>query len=220
MATHLDLEEQEQLDRLKHFWATWGNLITGVVVVAALAVIGWQGWQYYQRNQAAGAAAIYDEMKRAADGGDIARVERTLADMKAKYGGTAYAPQAGLLAARALHDKGNAQASQAALQWVVEKASDPGYQATARLRLSAELLQAKSYDEALKQLDAPVPAEFQPLVADRKGDIYLAQGKREEARAAYEQAWRGLDPQDGYRQMVGIKLNAVGVNAATLKAAP
>ena len=220
MATHLDLEEQEQLDRLKHFWATWGNLITGVLVVVALGVIGWQGWQYYQRSQAAGAAALYDEMKRAADGGDVARVERVLADMKDKFGGTAYAPQAGLLAAKALRDKGNVQASQAALTWVAEKASDAGYQVVARLRLAAELMQAKAYDDALRQLDAPVPAEFQPLVADRKGDIYLAQGKREQARSAYELAWRGLGPQDGYRRMVEIKLNAVGVDPATLKPAP
>ena len=34
MATHLDLEEQEQLDQLKHFWATYGNLITLTLVLA------------------------------------------------------------------------------------------------------------------------------------------------------------------------------------------
>ena len=35
MATHLDLEEQEQLDQLKHFWNTYGTLITWVVLLAA-----------------------------------------------------------------------------------------------------------------------------------------------------------------------------------------
>ena len=33
MATHLDLEEQEQLDQLKHFWNQWGTPITSVLVV-------------------------------------------------------------------------------------------------------------------------------------------------------------------------------------------
>jgi predicted negative regulator of RcsB-dependent stress response len=28
MAKHLDLEEQEQLDEIKHFWKEYGNLIT------------------------------------------------------------------------------------------------------------------------------------------------------------------------------------------------
>ena len=33
MAAHLDLEEQEQLDELKHFWKTYGNLITWALIV-------------------------------------------------------------------------------------------------------------------------------------------------------------------------------------------
>ena len=32
MAKHLDLEEQEQLDALKHFWTRYGTLITGVLM--------------------------------------------------------------------------------------------------------------------------------------------------------------------------------------------
>ena len=219
MATHLDLEEQEQLDQLKHFWNTYGTLITTVVVVLALAFAAWNGWQYLQRNKAAGAAALYDELQRGADAGDTVRVERALADMKDKFGGTAYAQQAGLLAAKALHDKGNADASRAALAWVADKAADPGYQAIARLRLAAELMDTKSYDEALKQLTAPVPKEFEALVADRKGDIYLAQGKRDEAKAAYQQAWSGLEAGADYRRLVEVKLNAVGVDPQTLKAA-
>ena len=219
MATHLDLEEQEQLDQLKHFWNTYGTLITTVVVLVALAFAGWNGWQYYQRTKAAGAAALYDELQRGAEGGDMARVERALADMKDKFGSTAYAQQAGLLAAKALHDKGNADASRAALTWVAEKATDPGYQAIARLRLAGELMDSKSYDEALKQLAAPVPKEFEALVADRKGDIYLAQGKRDEAKAAYQQAWTAFDAGSEYRRLVEVKLNAVGVDPQTLKTA-
>ncbi|MGR4871710.1 YfgM family protein [Variovorax sp. LARHSF232] len=219
MATHLDLEEQEQLDQLKHFWNTYGTLITTVVVLAALAFAGWNGWQYYQRNKATAAAALYDELQRGAEAGDTARVERALADMKDKFGSTAYAQQAGLLAAKTLHDKGNADASRAALTWVAEKAADPGYQAIARLRLAGELMDSKSYDDALKQLAAPVPKEFEALVADRKGDIYLAQGKRDEAKAAYQQAWSAFDAGSEYRRLVEVKLNAVGVDPQTLKTA-
>jgi len=219
MATHLDLEEQEQLDQLKHFWNTYGTLITSVIVLAALAFMGWNGWQYYERNKAAGASALFDEMQRGAEGGDTARVERALADMKDKFSGTAYAQQAGLLAAKASRDKGNVDASRAALTWVSEKAVDPGYQAIARLRLASELMEAKSYDDALKQLSTPVPKEFEALVADRKGDIYMAQGKRDEAKAEYQKAWSSFDTRAEYRRLVEIKLNAVGVDPQTLKAA-
>src|SRR6478735_7731123 len=107
MATHLDLEEQEQLDQLKHFWNTYGTLITWVVLLAAGAFVAWNGWQYFQRTKAVQASALYDEVERSAQAGDTARTERALADMKDKFAGTAYAQQAGLLAAKTLYEKGN-----------------------------------------------------------------------------------------------------------------
>jgi len=216
MATHLDLEEQEQLDQLKHFWNTYGTLITWVVLLAAGAFVAWNGWQYFQRNKAAQASALYDEIERSAQAGDTARIERALSDMKDKFAGTAYAQQAGLLAARALNDKGNAEASRAALAWVSEHAVDPGYQAVAKLRLAVELLEAKQYDEALKALAGEVPKEFEALAADRKGDIYLTQGKREEAKAEYLKALAAFEPGADYRRLVEIKLNAVGVDPKSL----
>ena len=84
MATHLDLEEQEQLDALKHFWNKWGNLITWVLIAVLGAYAAWNGWQYWQRRQAAMAAVLYDEIDRAAKAGDTTRVERALVDMKDK----------------------------------------------------------------------------------------------------------------------------------------
>jgi predicted negative regulator of RcsB-dependent stress response len=216
MATHLDLEEQEQLDQLKHFWNTYGTLITWVVLLAAGAFVAWNGWQYFQRNKAAQASALYDEIERSAQAGDTARIERALSDMKDKFAGTAYAQQAGLLAARALNDKGKAEASRAALAWVSEHAVDPGYQAVAKLRLAGELLEAKQYDEALKALAGEVPKEFEALAADRRGDIYLTQGKREEAKAEYLKALAAFEPGADYRRLVEIKLNAVGVDPKSL----
>jgi predicted negative regulator of RcsB-dependent stress response len=217
MATPLDLEEQEQLDQLKHFWNTYGNLITWVVLLVAAAFVAWNGWQYLQRSKAAQAAALYDEVERSTQAGDPARIERVLGDMKERFAGTAYAQQAGLLAAKALYEKGNAEASRAALSWVAQNAIDPGYKAVARLRLAAELLDSKAYDEALKELsDADVPKEFEPLVADRRGDIYLAQGKRTEAQAEYRKAWSGLGAGSDYRRLVEFKLNAVGVDPKSL----
>ena len=52
MATHLDLEEQEQLDQFKHFWARWGNLITGLVTAVLLVYASYNGWNYWQQRQA------------------------------------------------------------------------------------------------------------------------------------------------------------------------
>ena len=212
MAKHLDLEEQEQLEELKHFWKQYGNLITWALIAVLGAFAAWNSYQYWQRSQAAQASVMYDEIDRAVQAGDTARIERSLADMKERFGGTTYAQQAGLLAAKVYYDKGNLDASRAALTWVSEKSSDTGYQAIAKLRLAGLLLEKKSYDEALQQVSGTFPKDFSALAADRRGDILMAQGKKAEAKAEYEKAFKGLDGRDEYRRLVEVKLNALGVD--------
>jgi predicted negative regulator of RcsB-dependent stress response len=219
MAKHLDLEEQEQLDALKHFWNTYGNFITWVLIAVFGAVAAYNGWQYWQRTQAVQASAIFDEVERAAQAGDAARVERAFSDIKDKFGGTVFAPQAGLMAAKVAMDKGNADAAKAALTWVADKASDPGYQAVARLRLAGVLVEAKAYDEAMKHLNAGVPREFEALAADRRGDIHNLQGRKDQAKAEYTKAYQGLDERAEYRRLVEVKLNAMGVDPKAAAAA-
>jgi predicted negative regulator of RcsB-dependent stress response len=62
MANQYDLEEQEQLDELKHFWREYGNLITWALIVVFGAIAAWNGWHYWQNQQAGQAAALYDEV--------------------------------------------------------------------------------------------------------------------------------------------------------------
>lgn len=214
---HLDLEEQEQLDSIKHFWKQYGNLITWVVIAALGTYAAINGWQIWERRQGLEASVLYDEVDRAAASGDLARVEQAFKDIQDKYGRTAYAQQAGLLAGRVLADKGKPDAARAALAWVADQSADEGYQALARLRLAGLLVEAKNYDEALKQLSGTLPAQFEALAADRRGDIHNLQGRRDEARAEYTKAWQGMDAQSDYRTLVEVKLTALGVDVSTLK---
>lgn len=220
MAQHLDLEEQEQLDELKHFWKQYGNLLTWALIAVLSVFAAWNGYQYWQRSQATQASVMYDEIDRAVKSGDMARIERSLADMKERFGSTTYAQQAGLLAAKAYYDKGNIDASRAALSWVAEKAADSGYQSIAKLRLAGILLEKKSYDEALQQLSGSFSKDFSPLVADRRGDILQAQGKKTEAKAEYEKAYKAFDERAEYRRLVEFKLNALGVDPTAGQASP
>jgi len=218
MARHLDLEEQEQLDELKHFWNQWGNLITWVLIVVFGSFAAWNGWQWWERREAVRAAALYDEVDKAAGAGDTARLQQSVKDIEDKFGSTAYAAQAALLGAKVFADKGQADQAKAALQWAAGEAKDEGYQAVARLRLASLLADGKNYDEALKQLSGSFPKEFEALAADRRGDIYRLQGKNNEARAEYTKAWQGLAGTD-YRALVEVKLTALGVDVQGLKPA-
>lgn len=212
MANHLDLEEQEQLDQLKHFWQQYGNLITWCLIVVLAAVAAWNGYHYWQRSQSVQAAAMFDEVERVARSGDLQKTERAFSDMKERFASTTYAQQAGLLVAQTSYAAGKVEAAKAALTWVVEKSNDQGLSSIARLRLSGMLIESKAYDEALKLLADDIAEEFTALAADRRGDIHLAQGKRLEAKAEYQKAFQALDERTEYRRLVLVKLSALGVN--------
>ncbi len=219
MATHLDLEEQEQIDAIKHFWSQWGNLITWVLIAVLGSYAAYNGWNYWQRSQAGQAALMHDELGRSIASGDPTRIERALADMQERFGGTTYATQGGLEAAKALSEKGKQAEAKAALAWVIEKGSDDGLKAVAKLRLASLLTGEKAYDQALAQLSGSFPAEFVPLAADRRGDVMLLQGKRSEAAAEFGKAYQGLEKTGGeYRRLVGIKLNSLGIDPEAGKA--
>jgi predicted negative regulator of RcsB-dependent stress response len=212
MANQLDLEEQEQLDELKAFWKRYGNLITIVLTVALAAFASWNFYQRWQQSQASQAAALFDEVERNAVAGDLPKLERAFADMKDKYPSTSFAQQAGLVAARVFFEGTKSDQAKAALTWVAEKSSDAGYQAIAKLRLAGVLAESAAYDDALKLLSGSFPAEFSALVSDRTGDIYMLQGKKAEARAEFEKAFKAFDERAEYRRLVEVKLNSLGVN--------
>ena len=214
MANHLDLEEQEQLDQIKHFWKQYGNVITWCLVAVLGAFAAWNGYQYWQRNQASQAAALYDDIDKVARSGDGQKLERAFSEMKDRFGSTAYAQQSALVVAKNLYEAGQVDGAKSALVWASEKSGDTGIASVAKLRLSAVLMDAKSYDEALKALDNGISEEFSALVADRRGDVLSAQGKKIEAKIEYMKAYKALEDRADYKRLVEIKLNALGVNPA------
>ncbi len=214
MASHLDLEEQEQLDQLKAFWKRWGNLITWLITAALAAFAAWQGWNWYQRDQAAQASAMYDEFDRAVSAQDLDKATAAAGDLKARFASTGFAAQAGLQVARLQLDKGKADDAKQSLTWVAEQGSESAYRDLARLRLAGLQLDAKAYDDALKTLDAIKSTEFSALVADRRGDALLLQDKRDAAKAEYQKALAGLEKTQDYRRIIEAKLATLGVPTA------
>lgn len=220
MATHLDLEEQEQLAQLKSFWNQYGNLITWMLILVLGGYAAWNGWNWWQREQATKAAALFDELDRAAQAGDVDKVRRAFDDLKERYPGTAFAEQGGLLAAKVQADKGDNDAARASLGWVAEHAVETEYRTVAKLRLAGVLMEARQYDEALQTLDSAAAPAFEALIADRRGDVLLAMGRKDDAKAAYEKARGAMDSGVEYRRLIEAKLAALGAAAALNAAVP
>jgi len=98
---------------------------------------------------------------------------------------------------------------------VVDHGRNEEFIALARIRLAGVLLDEKAYDEGLKILAADFPEQFAALVADRKGDLLFAQNKTTEARAAFKLALDKTDIKNPARQLIQLKLDALGGADAT-----
>jgi predicted negative regulator of RcsB-dependent stress response len=217
-----DLQEQEQLDEIKTWWKQYGNQVTAILLAATIGVAGWQGWNWYQGREAVQAAAVYGVLQKAAMEGDVQRLKAAAGELLENHKRSAYASLGALTAAKAAFDAGDLKTAKLQLAWVADNGKDE-LKDLARLRLVAVLLDEKSYDEALKQLETkPLPA-FAARFAEARGDVLLAQDKKVEAKAAFTAALSEVDAaaksgtgaQDAraaasYREVLQQKADALG----------
>jgi predicted negative regulator of RcsB-dependent stress response len=208
-----DLEEQEQIASFKAFWASYGNLITWVLIIALAGYAGYNFWNSHNRTQAAEASGLYDQLLDSLQANDNAKVQRIATDVEAKFDGTTYAQMSALGAAKSAFDAKDLKTAKQQLQWVVDHGNDE-YKSVAKLRLAGVLLDEKAYDDALKLLATDFLPQYKAEVADRKGDVLVAQNKPAEARTAYQAALDAMDKKNPGRQLVQIKLDAVGGSQA------
>ena len=207
----LDLQEQEQLEALKAWWKDNGNWILGTVLVVVVAMGSWRGWQYYQHQQATKAATLYMQVVEQVGSNDPKRVNDAAAAVMDKFASTAYAARAALLAAQVNEQAKDVAHAKTQLQWVIDHAGEAALKDVARLRLAAVLLDDKNYADALQLLEAKHPESFDGLYADLRGDVLSAQGKTDEARSAYKLAYEKFDAQNIYRNLIQMKIDALGV---------
>ena len=71
------------------------------------------------------------------------------------------------------------------------------------------LLDENNPQSALEALSGKPPKEFAPLVNDRRGDVYAALGKNDDARAAWKSAADELPAQSPSKEIVLRKLQTI-----------
>jgi predicted negative regulator of RcsB-dependent stress response len=212
MATY-DLDEQERLDELKAWWKRWGSLVmVGLAVVIAVAA-GWRYWQNRVATQSLEAAAVYEQLTQSLAANDAKASREAGAMLIDQYKSTAYAPRAALLLAKLNVGAKDLKSAQAQLEWAAANSKEPALRDLARLRLAGVQLDQKQYDAALKTLSATHSDAFAFRFHDLKGDVLLAQAKPAEARAAYQAAFGKMAEDNPYRNIVELKLDALGGEA-------
>jgi predicted negative regulator of RcsB-dependent stress response len=205
-----DLEEQDQIDDLKAWWARWSNTVTAVVVAAAIAVAGVQGWRWWTGKQSEEASAIFAALSQAVRTSDLAKAKEATAQLEDKFPRSGYASRAALVLAKLAFDGGDGATARTQLQWVIDHSDETELKEIARYRLAGVLIGDKQYDEALKVLDAKHGEPFAGLYADLRGDALAMAGRGAEAKAAYQDALAKLDAKSSYKQYVQLKIDALG----------
>ena len=208
-----DLEEQDQLDDLKAWWARWGNTVATVLLVFCLAAAAVQGWRWWTARKAEEAAVLFNAVTLAARANDVAKAKDATAQLTDRFAGSGYSPRAAFVVAKMQFDAGDTAAARTQLQWVVDHADEQELKEIARYRLAELMLNDKQYDDALKTLDAKHAEPFSGLYADLRGDAHAAAGRTAEARTAYAEALAKFDAKSPYRNYVQVKLDSLGAAA-------
>ncbi len=209
MATY-DLDEQERLDELKAWWTRWGNLVLVGLAVLIAATAGWRYWQNRVVTQSLEAATMYEKLTQSLAASDAKAAREAGATLIDHYKTTPYAARAALLLAKQNAADKDLKSAQTQLEWAAANSKEPAVRDLARLRLAGVLLDQTLYDAALKALSGTHSDAFAFRFLDLKGDVLLAQGKAAEARAAYQAAFGKLAEDNPYRNIVELKLDALG----------
>lgn len=208
MAAHL--EEQQELDNFKYFWKSIGRWIFALLIVAALGYLGYTIYQGQKASKDQEAAAVLAQMvEKAQQKTDQKAINADLAELQKNYPDSISTAQATLMVAATEFDTGRYDVAEGHLNWVLKNQNAPLVQALAAQRLGVVLLQQKKYDAAINALNTQVEADFEPLMLETKGDVYVAQNKTKEAVQSYEAALSKMPQTAVGRELLQMKIDSL-----------
>jgi predicted negative regulator of RcsB-dependent stress response len=202
--------DQEELDKLKDWWKNYGHALIAGVLLGAAILVGVRYWTQHKEQSLQAASVIYEQMIENYRAKKPDLVRHSGESLINDYASTPYAGIAALILARMDFDSGDMVGARKRLQWTLENADDAATVHAARLRLARLHLSGGDKDAALALLDVKDQAGFKTEYEELKGDIYTAQGKNQEARAAFGEALKRLPAGSPYAPVLNMKLDDLG----------
>ncbi|MCP3664007.1 MAG: tetratricopeptide repeat protein [Gammaproteobacteria bacterium] len=184
----LNLSEEEQVEALKKWWKENGRSVVAGVVLGLGGVFGWQFWGQYQQNQAAQASFQFQQLNQAVSQNASESAVIQAEKLQSEHGDSSYALFATMELAKVRYAEGDLDGAQKEWQWVIDNSSDISLRQIARLRLARALLGADKVESAKALIAKSENDSFRGEFSEIKGDIALASGDSEAARAAYKEA--------------------------------
>jgi predicted negative regulator of RcsB-dependent stress response len=213
----MEYDEHEQSERVRGWLRQNGSSLVTGILMGLLLVFGWQFWQKRGDQHKAEASGQYDTFITALEAKDAAKVKVLSGQLNEKFSDTGYATLAALRQVSFLHDSGKDAEALALLRSTRAKAKDPDFVEIIDVRIARLLLMMGKPGDASKELAKIANPKYPQLTDELRGDIAAAQGKRDEARKAYEQALSRLDEGAATRQLLELKLIDAGGNPPAAK---
>lgn len=201
---------EEEVEGLKTWWKENGRFVVSAAVLGLGSVVGWNVWQDHRQGRAEQASQRYDELAEAAVHGRHDDVLARSDFLIEHFPGSGYAILAALIGATSAVAQERFQEAATRLEWVVQHASRDTYRDLARIRLARVRIDEGAWDAALAVLEAMESAGFAATAGELRGDVHLARGEREEARAAYRGVLSGEAVLPASLVRVRMKLDDLG----------
>ncbi len=199
--------DEEQVELLRQWWRKHGRFTIIVIVAVIVMSFGWRYWQQREVAIAQRASAVYEQLQNSITTGNQSALESQAAYLISEYPRTPYAKNAALLLAQQAVNDGKFDQALAKFAWVIEKSKQPAIRQVARIRSARILLAQKKPQAAFKILTKVDDDAYQASIDRVRGDIYLSQGKKQQAREAYTKALALLSPTDVTRPLLQMKLD-------------
>ena len=182
------VSDKEQVEALKRWWKANGKSVILGIVLGIAIVGGGKWWLAQQQSQAEFASEQYEQLLQEVDKGDKDAAVQRGGVLMEKYANSNYAALSALVLAKLKVDQSDLDGARFYFQWVVDHAAVAPLKDVARLRLARVLLAKGDTAGALQTVGGMDMKAFAAPAQELKGDILLAMGKRDEARAAYKAA--------------------------------
>jgi predicted negative regulator of RcsB-dependent stress response len=198
--------EQEQLEQIKKWWNENGKAIVFGLVLGLGGLFGYRYWDAARVAEGQNASINYEHLLGLASAGASEDTTATGEAIIKGYPNSTYAKLSALVLAKLAVDVRDFDEAKARLRWVIENSDKGKIKPIAQARLTQLLLAEQKVDEAaslMAQIDSSHAKQFTEL----RGDLFLAQGEREKARAMYAQALADVRERGGSGEIVQLKLD-------------
>jgi predicted negative regulator of RcsB-dependent stress response len=103
-----DVEEQEQLENVKAWWAEHGKLVSNVISVVLIVVSLYFGYKWWNNYKEEKAYALVTQLNAAIDANNPAEILKVVLDLKTQHPNSTHTMVAVLRATQALPSKNSA----------------------------------------------------------------------------------------------------------------